>query len=91
MNYHRFGFQDISISDWTQDELDALYKHWNVQCPSIEALKEKWKTSKKEKEDSAKTIQDGQYGVPLLVYYALPHILWLYYPIFACGSRQHTL
>ena len=36
------ALSDLSISDWTQDELDTLYHHWNVECPSMEALKQHW-------------------------------------------------
>jgi hypothetical protein len=49
---------DLSISDWSQTELDQIYSHWNVECPGMEALKDHWIRAKK--------LKDPSYGTSIM-------------------------
>lgn len=53
--------QEVSISDWTQDELDALYRHWKLACPSVEELRERWRQGRSEKMETDRKVEEGPY------------------------------
>lgn len=52
--------QELSISDWTQDELDALYRHWKLACPSVEELRERWRQGRNEKVETDRRVEEGE-------------------------------
>ena len=52
------ALSDLSLSDWSQCELDALYRHWSVECPGMEALREHWVGEKR--------LQDPSFGTSIM-------------------------
>jgi len=49
------ALSDLSLSDWSQSELDALYQYWSVESPGMEALREHWVGEKRLQDPSVGT------------------------------------